>query len=71
MNEHDAFEQAFENGYEKGWAEAVKNIFAEIEEMLNMQAKIVCKTRETARDTDEPMLSFIAMLDGRIYSLRV
>ena len=57
-------------GYRKA-SDVVREIFEEIEEMLNMQAKIVCKTRETARDADEPMLSFIAMLDGRIYSLRV
>ena len=49
----------------------VREIFEEIEEMLNLQAKIVCKTRDKYRETDEPMLSFIATLDGRIYSLRV
>ena len=31
MNEHDAFEQAYKNGYEKGKADAAAEIFAEIE----------------------------------------
>jgi hypothetical protein len=39
--------------------------------MLNMQAIIVCQTRETVMKADEPALSYMAMLDGRIYSLRV
>ena len=67
MNKHDATEQAYKNGY----ADAARKIFEEIEEMLNMQAKIVCQTREIAKAADEPLLPWIAMLDGRIYSLRV
>ena len=57
-------------GYRKA-DDVAREIFEEIEEMLNLQAKIVCETRDKYRETDEPMLSFIAMLDGRIYSLRV
>ena len=67
MKQHEATEAAFKNGYK----EAAKEIFKAIEEMLNLQAKIVCETRGKYRETDEPMLSFIAMLDGRIYSIRV
>lgn len=52
-------------------SDVAEEIFAEIEEMLNMQAIIVCQTRESASAEDEPMLSYLAMLDGRIYSLRV
>ena len=55
----------------KEYIEVAREIFEEIEEMLNLQAKIVCETRDKYKETDEPMLSFIAMLDGRIYSLRV
>lgn len=60
----------FDAGYRKA-TDVAADIFAEIEKMLNIQAKIVCKTRENAREADEHMLSFLAMLDGRIYSLRV
>ena len=58
------------HGYRKA-SDVAREIFEEVEEMLNLQAKIVCETRDKYRETDEPMLSFIAMLDGRIYSLRV
>ena len=57
-------------GYRKA-SDVARGIFEEIEIVLNMQAKIVCATRANYRETDNPMLSFIAMLDGRIYSLRV
>jgi hypothetical protein len=57
-------------GYRKA-SDVAREIFEEIEEMLNLQAKIVCETRGKYSETDEPLLSFIAMLDGRIYSLRV
>lgn len=63
-------EWLYELGYRKA-SDVAREIFEEIEELLNLQAKIVCKTRDKYRETDEPMLSFIAMLDGRIYSLRV
>lgn len=63
-------EYLYAKGYRKA-SDVARGIFAEIEEMLNMQAKIVCETRGKYREIDEPMLSFIAMLDGRIYSLRV
>ena len=52
-------------------SEVAREIFEEIEEMLNMQAIIVCKTRKTVMKADEPPLSYMAMLDGRIYSIRV
>ena len=35
MNEQDAFEQAFMNGYEKGKADAAAEIFAEIGKILH------------------------------------
>ena len=60
----------YDKGYRKA-SDVAREIFEEIEELLNLQAKIVCETRDKYRETDEPMLSFIAMLDGRIYSLRV
>ena len=63
-------ENLYNAGYRKA-SEVAREIFEEIEEMLNLQAKIVCETRDKYRETDQPMLSFIAMLDGRIYSLRV
>lgn len=52
-------------------SEVAEEIFAKIEEMLEIQEMIVCETRERSINTDEPMLSFVAMLDGRIYSLHV
>ena len=63
-------EGLYNAGYRKA-SEVAREIFEEIEEMLNLQAKIVCETRNKYSETDEPLLSFIAMLDGRIYSLRV
>ena len=63
-------EALYNAGYRKA-SEVAEEIFAEIEEMLNLQAKIVCETRDKYSETNEPLLSFIAMLDGRIYSLRV
>ena len=62
--------ELYEKGYRKA-SEVARGIFEEIERILNIQAKIVCETRANYRETDNPMLSFIAMLDGRIYSLRV
>ena len=47
MNEHDAFEQAYKNGYEKGRADAAAEIFAEIEKTiadLEYRAKTTRKT---------------------------
>ena len=47
MNEHDAFEQAYKNGYEKGREDALKEIFAEIEKTiadLEYRAKTTRKT---------------------------
>ena len=65
----------FNHEYDKLIAEAkqevAREIFEEIEEMLNMQAKIVCQTRAKHEETDKILLSFIAQLDGRLYSLRV
>ena len=63
-------EVLYNAGYRKS-TEVAEEIFGEIEEMLNMQAKIVCQTRAKHEETDSPMLSFIAQLDGRLYSLRV
>ena len=60
----------YEKSYRKA-SEVAREIFEEIEEMLNMQAIIVCKTRETVMKADEPPLSYMTMLDGRIYSIRV
>ncbi len=57
-------------GYRKA-SEVAREIFAEIEELLNVQTKIACETRDKHKETFEPNLSFLAMLDGRIYSLRV
>ena len=57
-------------GYRKT-SDIAREIFEEIEEMLNLQAKIVCQTRGTVMKADEPPLSYMAMLDGRIYSIRV
>lgn len=73
-NENEDILNLCDTIYEKGYRKAsdvAREIFEEIEEMLNLQAKIVCETRDKYRETDEPLLSFIAMLDGRIYSLRV
>lgn len=63
-------EKLYNAGYRKT-ADVAEEIFAEIEELLNLQAKIVCETRGKYSETDKPMLSFIATLDGRLYSLRV
>ena len=35
MNEQDAFELAYKNGYEKGKADATAEIFSEIEDVMN------------------------------------
>ena len=59
-----------EKDYRKA-SDIATEIFEEIEEMLNMQAIIVCETRKTVMKADEPPLSYMAMLDGRIYSIRV
>ena len=60
----------YKAGYRKA-SDVVEEIFAEIEELLNLQTKIACETRDKHKETFEPNLSFLAMLDGRIYSLRV
>lgn len=57
-------------GYRKS-SDVAREIFEEIEKMLNMQAIIVCQTRQTVMKADAPALSYMAMLDGRIYSIRV
>ena len=67
---HCMAEILYEKGYRKS-SEVAREIFEEIEELLNLQAKIVCKTRADYKETDKPMLSFVAELDGRLYSLRV
>jgi hypothetical protein len=70
LNRYQTVKNLSKMGYRKS-SEVAREIFEEIEELLNLQAKIVCETRDKYRETDEPILSFIAMLDGRIYSLRV
>ena len=60
----------YDDGYCKA-SDVASEIFEKIEEMLNLQVKIVCEARAHYKETAKPMLSFIAMLDGRIYSLRV
>ncbi len=35
MNMHDATEQAYKNGYARGRSEVVREIFAEIEKIIN------------------------------------
>ena len=65
-----AAEELTTKGYRKA-SEVAREIFAEIEELLNVQTKIACETRDKHKETFEPNLSFLAMLDGRIYSLRV
>ena len=69
--DRDQYEKGYINGYNRKAYEVAREIFEEIEEMLNMQAIIVCETRKTVMNADEHPLSYMAMLDGRIYSIRV
>ena len=62
--------EVYKAGYCKA-SDVAREIFEEIEELLNLQTKIACETRDKHKETFEPNLSFLAMLDGRIYSLRV
>lgn len=64
-------EKAAKLMYRETKAEVVSEIFAEIEEMLDMQLKIGCKTRDRAEAEEHPHLYFIASLDGRIYGMRI
>ena len=57
-------------GYRKA-EDVAREIFEEIEEVLNMQTIIVCQTIHTAMTADEPCLPYLHLLEGRSYSLNV
>ena len=66
----DGCEVLIDNGYRLA-SEVAREIFAEIEEMLNMQVLIARTTRDCEINAEQPEMSLIAMLEGGIYSLRV
>lgn len=72
MNEHDATEIAYKNGYAKGKADGVTEILAEIEKEIELaiESNYRVKKEHYNHSIIPNYDSFHAMCDGKIYAMR-
>lgn len=72
MNEHDATEIAFKNGYKQGKSEVAREIFEEIEKEIEaaIESNYRAKKERYKHSVIPNYDNFTAMCDGKICAMR-